>query len=114
MSGPFFCPLPVWVPVADELRAIPVLLVHVGNELSGHGRSLGDIQRSCHRDADAAQAGWVGASARTLSVLLDGWATTSGIHQARLTEHSHGIRSVAAALTELESRNTGALGLPVQ
>jgi uncharacterized protein YukE len=95
--------------VAHELRAIPDVLSHIGIELASHGQSLLALQQACHRDADAAQPGWVGTSAAALSGLLDRWATASTGHQARFDEHAGGMRFTAAGFTTLEQHNAAAL-----
>jgi uncharacterized protein YukE len=95
--------------VAQELRAIPDVLSHIGIELASHGQSLLALQQACHRDADAAQPGWVGSSAAALSGLLDRWATASSGHQARFGEHASGLRFAAAGFSALEQQNAAAL-----
>jgi hypothetical protein len=49
--------------MAEELRAIPDVLSHVGNELANHGESLLALQQSCHGEAEGGQSGWVGGCA---------------------------------------------------
>lgn len=95
--------------MAAELRAVPDVLAHVGTELTNHGQALQEVQRACHRDADGAQRGWVGASASALSELLNLWALTADGHHARLTEHADGMRFAAAGLREMEHSNAAAL-----
>ena len=95
--------------MAHELRAIPDVLSHVGNELSNHGQSLLALQQSCHRDADGAQPGWVGSSAAALSGLLDRWVTASAGHHAQFGEHANGLRFAAAGFTALEQQNASSL-----
>ena len=91
--------------MAEELRAIPNVLLHVGNQLADHGESLLDLQRACHRDAGDARPGWVGSSAGELSGLLERWATVSAGQSSRLGAHSSGMRMSAVELAELERSN---------
>ncbi|OBK23111.1 hypothetical protein A5634_06200 [Mycobacterium asiaticum] len=91
------------------MRANPDVLSHLGTELAGHGQSLSELQRSCHRDADDAQAGWVGSSAHALSGLLTLWESASAGHVARFDQHSSGMRVAAAVFTELDQSNAAAL-----
>lgn len=98
--------------MADEFSANPDLLSHVGNELADHAQTLQVLQQTCHRDADAAQVGWVGASAGALSVLLDRWSTASAGHETRLGQHSRGLRSAAARLMEMEQHNATVVSRP--
>ncbi|WP_205874547.1 WXG100 family type VII secretion target [Mycobacterium camsae] len=95
--------------VAAELRAIPDVLAHVGTELTNHGQALEEEQRACHRDADDAQRGWVGASASALAELLNRWALVGDGHHARLAGHADGMRYAAATLREMEQSNAAAL-----
>lgn len=98
--------------MADELNAIPDLLSHVGNELATHGQSLLALHLTCHRDADDARSGWVGASAGALSELLDRWHAASAGHQARFGQHARGLSVAAARLSEMESHNAGVVSRP--
>jgi uncharacterized protein YukE len=91
--------------VAEELRAIPDVLCHIGNQLANHGETLHALQQSCHGQADGAQAGWVGSSAGALSGLLDSWATASAAHLGRFGEHSCGMHFAAVEFTEMEQHN---------
>jgi uncharacterized protein YukE len=95
--------------MAEELRAIPDVLSHVGNELADHGQSLLALQQSCHGEAEAARSGWVGSSAGALSVLLDRWATASSTHIGRFGEHSCGMHFAAVQFTDMERRNAEAV-----
>ena len=95
--------------MAEELRAIPDVLSHVGNELANHGESLLALQQSCHGEAEGAQSGWVGASAGALSGLLARWATASTTHIGRFGEHSSRMHFAAVEFTEMERRNAAAL-----
>lgn len=95
--------------MASELRAIPEVLAHLGNELGSHGQSLAQLQKSCHRDADRAHAEWVGSSAGALSELLDGWASTSAAHLARFGDHADGLKAAAVAFLEMDRLNAGQL-----
>ncbi|MDT5136517.1 MAG: hypothetical protein QOD58_779 [Mycobacterium sp.] len=95
--------------MAQELRAIPDVLSHIGIELANHGQSLLSLQQSCHRDADGAQPGWVGSSAAALSGLLDRWATASYGHLARFGEHASDMRFAAAGFTALDQQNAASL-----
>lgn len=91
--------------MAEELRAIPDVLCHIGNQLTTRGEELLVLQRACHEQAEGARAGWVGRSAPALSALVDSWATVSNTHLARFGEHASGMRFVAAGLTEMEQGN---------
>src|SRR5450755_1638797 len=93
--------------MAEELRASPDVLWQVGTQLANHGETLLALQRSCHGQADGAQAGWVGSSAGALSGLLDTWATASAAHLGRFGEHSGGMHFTAAESTEMEQHNAG-------
>lgn len=95
--------------MAKELRAIPDVLSHLGTELANHGQALLDVQRSCHRDVDSAQQGWVGASAKALSELSDRWAAASAGHLARLSAHADCMRFAAAGFSEMERSNAASL-----
>lgn len=95
--------------MADELRAIPDVLCHAGNELANHGDSLLVLQQSCHREAQSAQSGWVGSSAAALSGLLDRWAMACTNHIGRFGEHSDGMHFAAAGFAAAEQRNATAL-----
>ncbi|SOJ56855.1 hypothetical protein MSIMFB_04332 [Mycobacterium simulans] len=95
--------------MAAELRAIPELLCHVGNELANHGESLLAVQQSCHSEAAGARSGWVGSSAGALLGLLDRWATDSITHIGRFGEHSRGMHFAAAGFAALEQRHAAAL-----
>lgn len=55
----------------EELWAIPDVLCSAGNELAKHNNSLLVSRRSCRREAENAQLGWVGSLTAALSVLLD-------------------------------------------
>lgn len=96
--------------MAEEFRAIPDVLSYVGNELASHGESLLVLQQSCHGRADGAQSGWVGSSAGALSRLLERWAAVSITHMSCFGEHSCGMHFAAVECTEMERRNTAALG----
>jgi uncharacterized protein YukE len=95
--------------MAEELRVIPDVLSHVGNELANHAESLLALQRSCHGAAEGAQSGWVGSSAGALAALLDQWATASTTHVGRFDAHSCGMHFAAVEFTEMERRNAAAL-----
>lgn len=95
--------------MAAELRACPDMLLHVSTELDNHARVLHGVQRSCDRDVDDAQPGWVGSSGAALSELLNRWATAGSGHLARLGEHADGIRSAAVGLGEMEQSNAASL-----
>lgn len=95
--------------MAAELRAIPDVLFYVSTELTNHARVLHGVQRSCDRDVDGAQSGWVGSSGAALSELLNRWAAAGSGHLARLDEHAGGIRSAAVGLAEMEQGNAAAL-----
>lgn len=97
------------IAVASELRATPGVLTHVGIQLAHQGQALQAVQWSCLRDADGAQAGWVGASASALTGLLDRWAALGEGHQVRLSEHADGMRFAAAALRAMEQSNAASL-----
>jgi hypothetical protein len=92
--------------MAEELRAIPDALSHVGNELANHGESLLALQQSCHGAAEGARSGWVGSSAGALAALLDRWATASNTHIGRFGQHSCGMHFAAVEFTEVERRTT--------
>jgi uncharacterized protein YukE len=96
--------------MAEELRAIPDVLSHMGNQLANHGETLLALQQSCHGQADGAQAGWVGSSAGALSELLDSWATASTAQLRRFGEHSGGMHVAAVEFTEMELRNATSAG----
>ena len=95
--------------MAEELRAIPDQLSHVGNQLADHGETLLALQQSCHGAAEGAHSGWVGSSAGALSGLLDTWATVSTTHMGRFGEHSCGMHIAAVEFTEMERHNTTAV-----
>lgn len=95
--------------MAEELRAQPDMLSHVGTQLANHGETLLAVQRACHGAAADAQSGWVGSSAGALSGLLDRWETASTTHIGRFGDHSCGMHFAAAELTEMEQRNAAAL-----
>jgi uncharacterized protein YukE len=95
--------------MADELRAQPDVLSHVGTQLANHGETLLAVQRACHGAAEDAQSGWVGSSAGALSGLLDRWETASTTHIGRFGEHSCGMHFAAVEFTEMEQRNAAAL-----
>ena len=95
--------------MAEELRAIPNVLSHVGNELANHGQSLLALQQSCHSEVEDARSGWVGSSAGALSGLLDRWATASTTHIGRFGEHSCGMHFAAVEFTGMEHRNAEAV-----
>lgn len=95
--------------MAPELRAIPDVLSHVGTELVSHAQALLGVQRSCHRDVDDAQQGWVGTSAAALSDLLHRWAVTGAGHLSRLTEHAEGLRFAAGGFSDMERTNGASL-----
>ena len=95
--------------MAEELRAQPDMLSHVGSQLANHGETLLAVQRACHGAAADAQSGWVGSSAGALSGLLDRWETASTTHIGRFGDHSCGMHFAAAELTEMEQRNAAAL-----
>ena len=69
--------------MADELRAQPDALSHVGTQLANHGETLLAVQQACRGAAEDAQSGWVGSSAGALSGLLDRWETASTTHIGR-------------------------------
>ncbi|KQH80258.1 hypothetical protein AO501_28865 [Mycobacterium gordonae] len=94
---------------ATELRAFPDMLLYVSIQLNNHARVLHGVQRSCDRDVDGAQPGWVGSSGAALSELLNRWAAAAAGHLARLGEHADGIRSAAAGLGEMEQSNAASL-----
>ncbi len=95
--------------MAPELRTIPDVLSYVGTELANHGRALLDVQQTSHRDAEDAQQGWVGSSAKALSELLDRWTVASTGQLARLSEHSDGMRLAAVGFSEMEQSNAASL-----
>lgn len=95
--------------MASELRAIPDVLSYVGTELANQARTLRGVQRSCDRDVDGAQPGWVGTSGAALAELLNRWAAAGAGHLARLNDHADGIRFAAAGLGELEQGNAASL-----
>ena len=95
--------------MAEELRASPDALSHVGNELANHGETLLAIQQSCHGAAEAAQSGWVGSSAGALSGLLDRWSTVSSTHMGRFGDHSCGMHFAAVEFAEMERRDATAV-----
>jgi hypothetical protein len=95
--------------MAEELRAIPDVLCHVGNELANYGESLLAVQRSCLGQAEGVQPGWVGLSAGALSGLLERWATASTAHIGRFGDHACGMHFTAVGLAGVERRNATAL-----
>ncbi|MEB3980272.1 hypothetical protein OQ968_03230 [Mycobacterium sp. 663a-19] len=95
--------------MAEELRAQPDVLSHVGTQLANHGETLLAVQQACLGAAADAQSGWVGSSAGALSGLLDGWETAGTTHIGRFGEHSCGMHFAAVELTEMEQRTAAAL-----
>jgi uncharacterized protein YukE len=95
--------------MAEELRAQPDVLSHVGTQLANHGETLLAVQQACHGVAEDAQSGWVGSSAGALLGLLDRWETSSTTHIGRFGEHSCGMHFAAVEFTEMEQRNAEAL-----
>lgn len=95
--------------MADELRARPDVLSHVGTELANHGEALLAVQRACQGAAEDARSGWVGSSAGALSGLLDRWETASATHIGRFGDHSCGMHFAAVEFTEMEQRTAAAL-----
>lgn len=103
--------------MAEELRTLPELLCHVGNELANSSESLLVLQRSCHAEAESAQSGWIGSSAITLSGLLDRWMAASTAHISHLGDHAAGMRAAGAGFTQMEQCNAATLarkGQPAQ
>lgn len=95
--------------MAEELRAHPDVLSHVGTQLANHGETLLAVQQACHGAAAEAQSGWVGSSAGALSGLLDAWETASTTHIGRFGEHSCGMHFAAVRFAEMEQRHAAAL-----
>ena len=95
--------------MAEEVRVSPEALSRIGDQLADHGRSLLNLQQSCHRDADGAHPGWVGSSAGTLSQLLDCWTATSASHLARFGDHADGLKVVAVAFLMMDQHGAGNL-----
>ncbi|QLL10445.1 hypothetical protein H0P51_23315 [Mycobacterium vicinigordonae] len=91
------------------MRAVPHALAQVGAALADHGQALLDLQQACHRDAEGAQRGWVGSSARALSGFLDGWLAASTDHCGRFDQHCAGMLCTAAVFEEMEQGNAALL-----
>lgn len=96
--------------MADQLRVNLEDLCRAGDAIAGHGETLHTMQQSCHSQAQQAQLGWVGSSARALSGLLDGWAVTSRTQLQHIGQHSADLHTAVARFLFLDDGGAATLG----
>lgn len=89
-------------------------LVTSGLVVTGHGNDVAIKHCTADNRIEAAQSGWQGRSAGSLTLRLAAWSTTTTTLLTRLSEHAHGLHTCAQEFCAMEERHAEALEEPGQ
>ncbi|MBU8820406.1 WXG100 family type VII secretion target [Mycolicibacterium goodii] len=85
--------------MAGELEVDPVDLHMSSDHMDMHHADLETVHAAAHADIEAAQAGWVGASAAALQAKFAQWQAEAETLRADIAAHRDGFRTAAESYT---------------